>query len=242
MTLIVDNLTIEGLLQSTVERRIPTTTALANTTTSLTVSSNSLQIFTGSTSGQILKLPNAQTLLIGHYLEIQNAGSSPVSIRLNDGTTVVQTLAQSSSAYLRLVDNSTTNGTWTSWQIVAQTAAGLIYQDASASTTTTTTSASYALLDSMTLTMNTSGYYLCLFNGSTVNSNNGQSGIFSFFVNSTQDTNSERTVTTGGGTVQICTLQRVLSVNSGDVLTVQWKRSANTQTCTNRTVTAVKVG
>jgi hypothetical protein len=189
-----------------------------------------------------MNLPNATTLQVGHTYEAHNRGSASISIRQNDTTTVEMTLQQSSVGYFTLLDNSTTNGTWTSWQTVAQTAAGLIYQDVSATSTTTTTSASYGLLNAMTLTMPATGYFLCLFNTSAINSNNGQSGTFSYFVNGVQDTASERSVTTGGGGSSLVTLQRVLLLTSGDVLTVQWKRSANTETATSRTLTAVKVG
>lgn len=84
----------------------------ANQTTQMTSFDAHAYILTGSTAGQILKLPNATTLRVGHQFWILNESSVNVAIQNYDGT-LLETLAPESNTKKALRDNSTTAGVWT---------------------------------------------------------------------------------------------------------------------------------
>jgi hypothetical protein len=86
------------------------TTSAAGTTT-LTATSNSLQVFIGTAVGHSLVLPNATTLTKGHHYEIWNLSSQSVLIK-NAGGTTLATLKANGQTFVLLRDNGTSNGNW----------------------------------------------------------------------------------------------------------------------------------
>lgn len=88
-------------------------TATANITTSLTNVSRLVHIYTGTTAGQILKLPNATTLTKGHRFQVWNISTQPITVALNNSSTLF-ILSASRRVEIILQDNSTSNGTWIS--------------------------------------------------------------------------------------------------------------------------------
>jgi hypothetical protein len=85
--------------------------ATANSTKTLVKADNTNQIFTGTTAGQILKLPNATTLTAGHVFEVWNFSSQTLAIQDN-GANVLTTLNANSRTTCILRDSSTSNGVW----------------------------------------------------------------------------------------------------------------------------------
>lgn len=85
--------------------------ATANTTTTMASGAAMVQRFTGSTSGQIMKLPDATTLSTGHRFEFWNDSTVLITIQDN-GATVLLSLAPSQQALFILDDNSTAAGIW----------------------------------------------------------------------------------------------------------------------------------
>lgn len=85
--------------------------ATANSIKALTVTSNTVQIFTGTTAGQILRTPDATTLLNGHVFEVWNLSTQNVTIQNFSGTSPV-VLKPNGVTKVILTDNSTANGTW----------------------------------------------------------------------------------------------------------------------------------
>jgi hypothetical protein len=106
------NFQVNNLIEDT------TTIATAGATTTLTVSSDRNQQFTGS-STQTLVLPNATTLLVGHQFYVMNRSSGAVTVNMNGGS-LLQTMAASTFALFTLISNGTAAGTWDA----AYTAAG----------------------------------------------------------------------------------------------------------------------
>jgi hypothetical protein len=98
------NFQVNNLIEDT------TTTATAAGTTTLTISSDRNQQFTGS-STQTLVLPNATTLLVGHQFYVMNRSSGAVTVNMNGGS-LLQTMAASSFALFTLISNGTAAGTW----------------------------------------------------------------------------------------------------------------------------------
>jgi hypothetical protein len=112
MTNFSDNNISEGYTSTNsivVDRTITTT---ANTTTTLTSTSTSQHILTGTTAGQIMKLPDATTLRNGWVYLFWNTSTVLVTVKLNDATTTLATVTAGEQMVVTLQDNSTTNGTW----------------------------------------------------------------------------------------------------------------------------------
>jgi len=112
MTHIIDDQQVEktGEINAIVLDRtmIPT----GASTTVMTVTSTSQYIFTGSTVGKIMQLPNATTLLPGLMYTFWNQSTVLVTIKLNDTTSTLFTVSAGEQVTTILQDNSTSNGTW----------------------------------------------------------------------------------------------------------------------------------
>lgn len=87
-----------------------TTTATAAGTTTLTVSSNSVQQFTGSTTQNVV-LPSGTTLANGRSFKILNASTGALTLKDN-GANTLATIPADSEARVFLISNGTSNGTW----------------------------------------------------------------------------------------------------------------------------------
>jgi hypothetical protein len=87
-----------------------TTTATAAATTTLTVASTFLQQFTGTTT-QIVQLPAANTLKLGHGFWITNRSTGSVTV--NDGSGgFLQTMASNSQSWFFVTSISSVAGSW----------------------------------------------------------------------------------------------------------------------------------
>ena len=112
MSHIVDTIVSEGLADTKSFRTQATVQATTASTITLTTSSEMLQVFTGTTAGQIVRLPAANTgLLIGHRYEIWNLSTVTIAIN-NTGSVTQLTLLSQRSATFILQDNTTANGVW----------------------------------------------------------------------------------------------------------------------------------
>jgi hypothetical protein len=135
MTEFINNQTVEQLATSTIVCYPPNVQATAATTTSLTSTSNTLQIFTGTTAGQVIQLPSATTLTSGWQFYIYNASSQSITINDGSGSLLVILLAgQNTMAFLE--SNLTTSGVWllrnqifTTGSVIFAGPNGQLYQD-----------------------------------------------------------------------------------------------------------------
>jgi len=94
------------------------TTATAAGTTTLTVTSHQIQVFTGSTT-QTVVLPNATTMFVGQKFEIVNQSTGSLTLHFNGGGSFTDaagnaygTILTGSSLYIQLQTNGTSAGTW----------------------------------------------------------------------------------------------------------------------------------
>lgn len=85
--------------------------ATANAIKTLTRTSNTQQIFTGTVAGQRVNLPNATTLINSHIFEFWNFSSQTMDIR-DAGGNLLTTLRANSRTTAILINNSTSNGLW----------------------------------------------------------------------------------------------------------------------------------
>jgi hypothetical protein len=127
MTLYVDNTTVENLSTTSVIREVPTSTVTTlNGTLTLAVASTKFQVLTGVATGYSVVLPNATTLLNGWKYEISNTTSQVVNIKSNGGA-LLFVLDRVSTAYIALIDNGSSAGTWVYWQVISSSiATGII--------------------------------------------------------------------------------------------------------------------
>lgn len=94
--------------------RTYSTTATAAGTTTLTVSSNQLQFFTGTTA-QTVTLPVATTMSLGYGFEIFNLSTGVVTVNTS-GANLVQSMA--SGSRLEVICILTSGTTAASWQVI----------------------------------------------------------------------------------------------------------------------------
>ena len=111
MPLILDNIIIEGLADTKSFRtQIITQDTVASTLT-LTAASEFLTVFTGTVSGQIIKLPDATTIQAGHRYEFHN--NSTAGIVTTDGSGATLNTATAGQRILAILQVAgTIAGTW----------------------------------------------------------------------------------------------------------------------------------
>jgi hypothetical protein len=106
-----DSQIVEGLSEIKSYRTPPNVSATSASTLTLTSSSELLTIFTGTTSGQIVKLTDATTITAGHRYEFHNNSTQDVTVQDNASTTlVIITATQRVLAILQVA--GTAAGTW----------------------------------------------------------------------------------------------------------------------------------
>lgn len=89
---------------------VPTTTATAAGTTTLTSASKKIQEFTGSTT-QTVVLPDATTLQVGQSYYIANKSTGTVTVNFNGGG-LARTIKANNQYYFVLITNAIAAGTW----------------------------------------------------------------------------------------------------------------------------------
>ena len=89
-----------------------TTTATAAGTTTLTVSSNRNQEFTGTTT-QTVKLPVVSTLPVGFKFEVFNNSTGIVTVQSSGANTVYAIPAGESAEFTSILNTGTTAASWT---------------------------------------------------------------------------------------------------------------------------------
>lgn len=118
MTFYIDNLISEGVINHQSHVTGVTSTVTSAGTVSLTISSTAIQIFTGSTAGQIVKLPDATTLIAGYRYQFHNNSTQNVTIQDGSGASLVL-LAANYRAFFVLASPASQAGTW-SYFVVLQ--------------------------------------------------------------------------------------------------------------------------
>jgi hypothetical protein len=127
MSFYVDNLIVENTLTHSAKVDTLTSTVTASGTLALTVASTMAQVFTGSTAGQICKLPDATTLVVGQRYEILNVAT--VSVALQDNSAAAMAVIPPNNlVVLKCIGVGTAAGTW-AYNLIPQSlaASGALY-------------------------------------------------------------------------------------------------------------------
>ena len=117
MALNASNVTVEQQLAYSGMVSTPTATTVSNSTITLTATSNSAQFLSGTTAGQIFRLPSGTAISAGTIYRFWNASSTSVAIQNNAGTALVS-IAAGNILEIILRVAGTTAGTW-SWAVSA---------------------------------------------------------------------------------------------------------------------------
>lgn len=241
MTQYVDNQVVEKQLTMGQLFLGNRTQALAASTLTLTVADQLMQIFTGSTAAQVVKLPDATTLSKGWKYEFYNQGTVPLSV-LDGNNAALVTLAQTSVLLLALVDNSTAAGQWVFIQFFSGVASGIVNYNVVATATFTTTSTSDVLLTTMSVSP-TAGTYAVWFTCSWSLSASSAISRFTIYNNGVAVTDSLRNIDSpGGGNTASFASQTVISVAAGTTVDIRARTTAATLTVTNRNMLLIRLG
>jgi hypothetical protein len=111
MTFWNDNITAEQILSTTGFRTLSSVQVTVASTITLTSTSPYVQIFTGHTIGQIVKLPDATTISASHRFEIHNNSTQPITIQDGSGAVLCSLLATQRLLAVLQIDG-TIAGTW----------------------------------------------------------------------------------------------------------------------------------
>jgi len=111
MTHIIDNSTVESVLNNYSWATPPQTWALASGTRTLTNANSHLQVFTGTTAGQIVQFSDARTYPVGWRYFLINTDTATIDTRNGAGTTLIQIQPRGLVEFF-LTDNSTLAGVW----------------------------------------------------------------------------------------------------------------------------------
>lgn len=217
------------------------TGTLSNSTVTLTTASASIQIYSGTTAGQIVKMPDATTLVIGAEYEIRNNGSQTIAVQDNAGGALDTTPTSTGVTVLKLQTNATAAGTW-----YVRTCFEPISYRVSSSANFTTTSATDVLVTTMTVTP-IAGTYFVAFDCTQTNSAGGNTNTLSVYSGGVLVTDSQRTVgtpTNFAGVIQAVpgTTTATVTVDGTQAVEVRCRRSAGTATIQNRAMTVIRIG
>lgn len=178
-------------LRQQVIREPEFTTTTTSGTKSLTNTSYTLQVFSGSATGFVINLPDASTLFEGRKFEIANQSSQ--SIQIKDGSGILLlTLNQDSILLVTLEDNSTTAGSWLFIES-STTATGIVSANITSDTTFMTSATTPTLITGFSTTP-TSGTYAVWFSSDLTITSNNNVAECSVYVDGTQNTNTIRNV------------------------------------------------
>lgn len=111
MTLYIDSLVSEGLLDHKSHRTQTAITTVSASTLTLTAASECFQVFQGTTAGQVVKLPDATTLTVGYQYLIHNDSTQNVAIQDFSGSSLLL-LSTTNRAFFILTATGTAAGTW----------------------------------------------------------------------------------------------------------------------------------
>lgn len=221
------------------------TAATANTTTTLTTASAGVQLFTGTVAGQIVRMPDATTLVVGSVYEIRNSASVTLAIQDNAGGALDTTPATSGTTFLLLTANGTAAGTW-----LVRTRFEPYTQEVSSTSGFALTSTTDVAVTTMTITPPAGQYYVSYTSSCTnTQAANGVTFGCGIYLDTTQQANSYRTYGNGTasfGNVTPGTFAMVTSgtvtVNGSQAINIRARRSAGTTTINTRTLTIIRTG
>lgn len=243
MTHIVDNINIEqNIVYNSLSPKLVSTPTTLNGTTSLTNQSSYLQVFTGTSSGYSVILPDSRTLTKGWKFEIWNTNSVPMTLKYSDGTT---SLPIPSASYIicTMAADTTQNGSWLFFRAFTGTASGILnYNINSATPYNLSSGTADVLVTGMTATP-VAGTYAVWYNGSLQITGNNTVVRTSVFYNNSIVTDSLRTLASSVSTFNtIHITMTTIQVDGFKTVEIRVARDSNSLTITGRSMILIRTG
>lgn len=213
------------------------TAATANTTTVLTAASAGNQIYTGTTAGQIVRLPDATTLVVGAFYEIRNNANATIAVQDNAGGALDVTPVLTGVSLAYLMDNSTAAGIW-----MVRTRFEPFAQEVTSAAGMSIGSTTDVLITGMSITPPAGTYRVSFDAPVTVGTNNSTLG-FAVYAGGTINANSNKSfLATPANTTYYYGTSGTVTVNGSQAIEIRGRRSAGTTTVNTRTMQITRVG
>lgn len=213
------------------------TTATANTTTTLTVASAGIIVYTGTTAGQIVRLPDATTLVVGQVYYLYNQATVNYAIQNNAGTALETCFSGTGSVVARLLTNGTAAGTW-----LTRSRFEPFASEASSAAGMSINSTTDVLITTMTITPAAGTYRVTFDCAATATTNNSTLG-FAVYAGGTINTNSNKTFQVDpANTIYFFGTSGTVTVDGTQAIEIRGRRSAGTTTVNNRNMYIERIG
>jgi len=217
------------------------TTTTASGNLNLTNTDKNLQYLTGTATGYSVVLPNATTLTKGAHYQIINTSSQPVNTKNNAGE-LLQIVSQTSIGYYWLQDNSTAAGTWVYWQVITNTATGIVRYNLISATNFNTTSTSDVPITGFTLTPQ-AGTYAIWYNAKSFLTTTPKAHWWTIYKAGSAITDSERQQDTAHSNQEMVdTTMTITQVNGSQALDVRVRTENGTLTIRQRSLLLIRLG
>ena len=214
---------------------------LAASTLQLYYSSASTFIFTGSTPGQIVRLPDAMTLEAGRDFSFVNLGSVAGTLQYQDGT-FFSLLPADSRTNVTLVDKLTANGIWFIEQQFNDVASGIVNYNVIDSAPFSTNSDTDVMIAGFAVTP-IAGKYAVWYNASASGTQGNASHFFTIYKVATSVADSVRSVRPGASnTAYPQVTQSIVSFNGAESCSVHARTSAGAMTINDRSLILIRLG
>lgn len=231
---------LESLRDHTIYISNSTATTL-NGTLTLTNADKSLQYLTGTATGFSIKLPDATTLVKGSHYQIINTSNQPVNSR-DSASGLLQIVGQNSIGYYWLQDNSTAAGVWVYWQVITNTATGIVSYNGVSSTAFNTTSSTDVLITGASLTPQ-AGTYAVWFNSTNSNTQNNSLNTITLYKAGSPITDSPRSFQTGSSNMTFLIAgQTIINVDGSQLVEAYAKTTTGTFTVNGRSLLLIRLG
>lgn len=247
MTHYLDSIYIEKLLSQVSYAPQPASTdSTLNGTLTLTLTSNFLQVITGTQTGYSVKLPDATTLPNGYRFEIWNATTQPISLRYNDASLVFP-VPVTSFITATLQSNATANGTWLIYRAFTGTASGILnYTVSNNSSFTVSTGTTDVLIAGTGTAMSITpiaGTYFALYNGSISISGNNSNVRTTLYLGGNIWTDSLRVIQSSVSTfITTHITMGIMPCNGAQAVEARVARDSNSLTITGRSLVLIRLG
>lgn len=215
------------------------TAVSANTTTTLTATSAGIQYYTGTAANQIVRLPDATTLVVGQLYEIRNRNTvNVISVANNGGAVLDTTPAVTGVSVCHLLDNSNSNGTWD-----VRTRYEPYSNEATSAAGMSINSTTDVLITTMTLTPPAGTYSVSFEASVTVGTASSTLG-FAVYAGGTINTDSNRSykALAGANGAYAYTTGATVTVNGSEAIEIRGRRSTGTTTVNTRRMSITRVG
>lgn len=240
MSHITDSLEVEKVLDHNGWRQglIPLT--VANSTLTLTVDSTHVMYFTGTTAGQIVRLPSALTLKPGQRFDFWNTSTQQITIQDSTGAFLF-TAFPDYNLQAQLLSAATAAGIWGIRSSGIGTASGIINYKI-VSSTSFSPGTGDTVVSGMSV-VPVQGTYAIWYHGSCLITGNNTILTTSVFNGATQITDSIRVIGSSVSTFRTNhASQTTAQFNGTDACSVHVSRTGNAFTVTGRSLILIRMG